>query len=429
MYIDVIIPTMWYVKNFDLVLTSYVLNPKINKIILIDNNVSKRPKYDILKDSKIELVCFNKNIYVNPAWNEGYRRSTSKIIAIINDDIKVDSSVFDMVHNFNLKKGDLIGVNLTGRKNNFIIDDFIPTEESIVKLEFNNTQPIGGQAWAFGICMFMLRESYNIIPDLYQLWYGDDYYAQNSKNVYVIKSNKIKGLISETLGHLDFDDPESDIAKRVKLDSENLLKNNHFKNCANWDLPIQTIRKYENIKVDFFENEYLKAKNTPSDINENVHILYDLCKDCKTVVEMGVRTGVSTRAFLNANVDLISFDVFLDRTVQRLFDKARSRGKNVQYIKDDVLNIEIEETDFLFIDTIHNYDQLRKELKLHGNKAQKYIAFHDTYTYGLRGENVLGFDSKGLLTAIIEFLIENPHWKFKIFKTNNNGLTVLERYK
>jgi hypothetical protein len=24
---------------------------------------------------------------------------------------------------------------------------------------------------------------------------------------------------------------------------------------------------------------------------------------------------------------------------------------------------------------------------------------------------------------------ENPHWKFKIFKTNNNGLTVLERYK
>ena len=70
MYIDVIIPTMWYVKNFDLVLTSYVLNPKINKIILIDNNVSNRPKYDILKDSKIELVCFNKNIYVNPAWNE-----------------------------------------------------------------------------------------------------------------------------------------------------------------------------------------------------------------------------------------------------------------------------------------------------------------------------------------------------------------------
>jgi hypothetical protein len=46
-----------------------------------------------------------------------------------------------MVHNFNLKKGDLIGVNLTGRKNNFIIDDFIPTEEKIVKLNFDNTKP------------------------------------------------------------------------------------------------------------------------------------------------------------------------------------------------------------------------------------------------------------------------------------------------
>jgi hypothetical protein len=58
MYIDVIIPTMWYVKNFDLVLTSYVLNPKINKIILIDNNVSSRPKYDILKDSKDRISLF-----------------------------------------------------------------------------------------------------------------------------------------------------------------------------------------------------------------------------------------------------------------------------------------------------------------------------------------------------------------------------------
>jgi len=420
---------MWYVKNFELALTSYVLNSKIKKIILIDNNFENRPKYDILKDSKIELVCFNKNIYVNPAWNEGYKKSTSKIIGILNDDIHVDSSVFDMVYNFNLKKDDLIGVSLSGRKNNFIIDDFVTTEEKIIELNYDKSHPIGGQAWAFGICMFMLRESYNLIPDLYHLWYGDDYYAQNAKKVYVIKSNKIKGLISETLGNLDFDDIESDIAKRVKLDSENLLKNNHFKNGKNWDIPHKTIEKYEKSKSDFFENEYEKAKNTPSDINENLHVLYDLCKDCKTVIEMGVRTGVSTRAFLNANVDLISFDVMLDKTVQKLFDKAKKRGKNVQYIKDDVLNIEIEETDMLFIDTIHNYDQLKKELKLHGNKAQKYIVFHDTYTYGLRGESILGFDNKGLLTAIIEFLIENTHWKFKIFKTNNNGLTVLERYK
>jgi hypothetical protein len=33
----------------------------------------------------------------------------------------------------------------------------------------------------------------------------------------------------------------------------------------------------------------------------------------------------------------------------------------------------------------------------------------------------------GLLPAIIEFIIDHPEWKFKIHKTNNNGLTVLEK--
>jgi hypothetical protein len=33
----------------------------------------------------------------------------------------------------------------------------------------------------------------------------------------------------------------------------------------------------------------------------------------------------------------------------------------------------------------------------------------------------------GLLPAIIEFMIENPEWKFKIHKTNNSGMTVLEK--
>lgn len=78
-----------------------------------------------------------------------------------------------------------------------------------------------------------------------------------------------------------------------------------------------------------------------------------------------------------------------------------------------------------FIDTLHTYDQLKQELRLHGNKAKKFIAFHDTHTFGINGEDQK--DKKGLLPAIIEFMIDNPHWNFKIHKTNNNGMTVLER--
>lgn len=427
--IDIIIPTMWFANNFKESLQIYADHKSINKIIIIDNNQSKRPSYEILNHPKIDIISYGKNIFVNPAWNEGYYRSKSKIIGILNDDIKVSSEVFDMIIDFNLLDGDLIGVNLQGRQNNYKIDDYIDTKEEIVKLNYDPKRPIGSQSWAFGICMFMLRESYKIIPSLYQVWYGDDFFAQSAKNIYAINSNKIKGTISETL--TKFKDPDSDISKRIELDSKNLISYDHFIDGKNWDIPHNMInlyaqqRKNKSVKTDIFDLEYQRARKITSDINENVHELYELAKECKTVVEMGVRTGVSTRAFLNTDVKLLSFDIMLDSNVQKLFDIAKQQGKSVEYIQADVLDIEIEEVDLLFIDTFHVYNQLKQELNLHGNKAQKYIAFHDTHTFGLKGED--GKDNRGLLSAVIEFVMMNPHWKFYKYKTNNNGLTILKR--
>lgn len=429
--IDLIIPTMWFVNNFDQSLQTYVNCNLVNKIIIIDNNKLKRPSYDILNHPKIDLVSYGRNIFVNPSWNEGYYRSKSKIIGLLNDDINVSDEVFKMIVDFNISSGDLIGVNLQGRQNNYKIDDYIDTKEEIVKLNYHPERPIGSQAWAFGICMFLLRESYKIIPSLYQIWYGDDFLAQRSKNIYAINSNKIKGTISETI--IKFNNPNSEISKRIELDSKNLIAYDHFVNGKQWNLPNNIVksskhqRKKLNIKSDLFESEYQKAKKIPSDINENLYELYELAKECETIVEMGVRTGVSTRAFLNTNAKLLSFDIILNSQVQKLFDIAKQKGKQVEYIQANVLNIEIEKTDLLFIDTFHVYDQLKLELNLHGNKANKYIAFHDTYTFGLKGED--GKDNKGLLSAVIEFVMENPHWRFHKYKINNNGLTILKRDK
>lgn len=255
--IDVIIPTMWFVDGFEKSLEIYAKHPKIAKIILIDNNKSKRPSYQVLADPKVEIVSYGRNIFVNPAWNEGYYRSKSKIIAIINDDVTVDHSVFDMVLDFDLKVGDLIGVNLRGYQDNYKIDDFIDTDEEIVRLNYDPKKPIGSQAWAFGICMFMLRESYNVIPSLYQLWYGDDFFAQRAKRVFAINSNKIKGKISETL--VKFNDPNSSISRRIELDSRNLIAYNHFVSGKHWDIPHNIIRMYEE------QRKQLKLKRTYHD--------------------------------------------------------------------------------------------------------------------------------------------------------------------
>jgi hypothetical protein len=80
-----------------------------------------------------------------------------------------------------------------------------------------------------------------------------------------------------------------------------------------------------------------------------------------------------------------------------------------------LIKLEIENTDLLFIDTDHTYDQCSKELQMHAHKVRKYLIFHDT--------NLV----KDLNRAISEFIEANKEWKIKEVLTNNNGLTVLER--
>jgi predicted O-methyltransferase YrrM len=188
---------------------------------------------------------------------------------------------------------------------------------------------------------------------------------------------------------------------------------------------------------ELIENEYQKEKSTKSDIDEHLHDLLTLAEDCTHVTEFGSRFGASTKAFLKAPVSLRAYDLEIHDPLMNLFKIAKKVGKDVEYVKANTLSILIEPTDLIFIDTWHSQQQLREELKLHGNAARKYLAFHDTHTYGVRDEQVdwaanpnrKAMDNQGLLPAIIEFIIANPQWKFRKHKQNCNGLTILERRK
>ena len=169
---------------------------------------------------------------------------------------------------------------------------------------------------------------------------------------------------------------------------------------------------------------FTTACATPSDINEHLPYLYDLAKQCDSVIELGVRDGKSTTAFLLAGSKLRSYDLEIDLNVADLFDEASSLGQDVQYIQGNTWEISIEPCDLLFIDTLHTYTQLKKELQLHGNYADKYIVFHDIQSYGAIGED----GKPGLMGAILEFIRDNTWWTIKDVFTNNNGLLVLTRF-
>ena len=93
----------------------------------------------------------------------------------------------------------------------------------------------------------------------------------------------------------------------------------------------------------------------------------------------------------------------------------------------NVLEVELENVDLLFLDTWHVYDQLKEELRLHSKNVNKYIILHDTETFGMKGETK-GY--KGIKFAVDEFLVQNSKtWKLHEHYTFCNGLTILRNEK
>lgn len=193
---------------------------------------------------------------------------------------------------------------------------------------------------------------------------------------------------------------------------------------------------------DEIEAEYVRRRGTPSDINEHFPTLSDYASHCETLIEFGTRTGNSTVALLrglNLSYGRVMKTIDIDPNATAHVAGVLGLDHDgdgwvgetkVEALTANTLQIEIETpVDMIFIDTLHTYHQLKQELIRHGNKAKKYLAFHDTYTFGEQGEDGT---TPGLNQAIDEF-IENSlrhlgvRWEKVYVSRANNGLTVLER--
>lgn len=186
------------------------------------------------------------------------------------------------------------------------------------------------------------------------------------------------------------------------------------------------------------KQEFERRKQNVSDINEHLETLHNYGRECNHITEFGSRFGDSTVALLYSSPEkMISYDLFKSDFI------AEIDNKNFSFVQEDTLNISIEETDLLFIDTLHRYFQLYNELGLHAKKVKKYIILHDTETYGIIDEplyspladvkmsqKILSTNKQGLLHAVEDFLNETKegkNWEIKEQFKNNNGLTILSR--
>lgn len=168
--------------------------------------------------------------------------------------------------------------------------------------------------------------------------------------------------------------------------------------------------------------------DTPSDINCHLPTLKSLAEECTHITEFGVRTWLSSVAllmWLKKNKWIFhSYDLYTNDDVKRIQKLDKSEWYRWRFKIWDSRYINIQETDMLFIDTIHDWDQLEMELDRHAHRVRKYIAFHDTTTFGERWETKW---HKWLLDAMDNYQRNHSEWRTKEVYKNNNGLTVWER--
>lgn len=177
-------------------------------------------------------------------------------------------------------------------------------------------------------------------------------------------------------------------------------------------------------RVDNLESIYAQCKAHPCDVNEIFPVLRGYAEKCAHVTEFGVRGVMTTWAFLAARPKrMISYDIEYDGNIEGAKKEAALAGIPFEFRLEDVLKADIEPTDLLFIDTQHTYAQLKAELARHAEKVAKYIAIHDTFTFGVIGSD----GGLGETVAISEFVVAHPEWCVKEVITHSNGLTVLER--
>jgi len=170
--------------------------------------------------------------------------------------------------------------------------------------------------------------------------------------------------------------------------------------------------------LDEIETRYVARRDTPSDFNEHMPILRCYAERVDHVTEFGV--GWSSWALLRALPKCLRYydigDDLRQVGMRRLVELGRLVGIDTDYIIGDTLEVLIDPTDLLFIDTTHTYEHLTAELNRHAKNVTKYILMHDT-----------DVPAAGLLRAASDFVARDGGWKVKDHLKNSHGLTILER--
>lgn len=155
---SVVIPTLQRAGELQELVERCAAHSIVLEVLVINN----APAPLAWEYPKVRVLQQAENIYVNPAWNLGAREARGEYLAIVNDDVLFDTSLFNRAARW-LR---LPFVGIVGP------DPSCFTASSGDRVWF---RPVYSRRYGYGTCMLMRRDRYVPIPEEMLIYAGDDW--------------------------------------------------------------------------------------------------------------------------------------------------------------------------------------------------------------------------------------------------------------
>lgn len=180
-----------------------------------------------------------------------------------------------------------------------------------------------------------------------------------------------------------------------------------------------------NVRLDV-QDLFLKYRAAPRDLNEHFPLLLEFGVQCSHITEFTKRRESTVIWLTSAAKQIVSYNLEAGDEVVRVCQALAQRDKVTDLKVEQKSSTEvpaIEETDLLFLDTVHHADRLRGELGKYGGQVRRFIVVRGTGAFGYVAEG--GGD--GMFAALREWVELRSDWRV-VFHTNAQyGITILSR--
>jgi glycosyltransferase involved in cell wall biosynthesis len=212
---SVIVPTMWRVPvQFVAFVDALCQHARVGEVIIINNDNTRTPN-NLPVSSKIKMLDYGRNIYVNPAWNVGVAESRFDKLCIVNDDVVFSLEILERLDNLLTPEAGVFGL-CPG------VADF--AQPPVTTGTIDIVPWTGQHTYGFGCLMFVHKKSWQSIPPGLDIYYGDNYIfdlqlARNKTNYLItnmIFKSQFAATTSDTAITGGFLERETAVYNRIK---------------------------------------------------------------------------------------------------------------------------------------------------------------------------------------------------------------------